>query len=321
MRAMRFERYGSPDRLKLVDVPTPVPDDHEVLVRVRAASINSWDWDLLAGTFQGRLGFMAWRKPRFEILGADVAGVVESVGGRVHDLQVGDEVYGEISQHGWGGFAEYVVVPARVLTEKPRRMTFEQAAVTPQAGLLALQALEVAGRMQPGCRVLINGAGGGVGTFAIQIAKSLGAAVTGIDHADKFAAMRSIGVDGVIDYTEHDFTTAGERYDVIIDPVAAHPVRAYRRALDVNGVAVIVGGSMRALLGAAAFGRLAMTKGRSVRVLAFKPRREDLARLSQLIDSGDVIPVIGHRYPLDSLPEAFRRYARGEFTGKIVVTP
>lgn len=321
MRAMRFERYGSPDRLRMVEAPIPVPEQHDVLVRVRASSINSWDWDMLTGTFQGRLGYMAWREPRHKVLGADVAGVVEAIGDRVHLLQVGDEVYGEISQHGWGGFAEYVAVPAEALAVKPREMSFEQAAATPQAGLLALQAVQLAGGAQVGHRVLIVGAGGGMGTFAIQIAKSAGANVTGVDHARKFEAMRAVGADEVIDHTQQDFARTGERYDVIIDAVASRSVLAYRRALNVGGIAVIVGGSMPAILGGFAFGRITMTGGRRVRVLPLQPRRRDLELLSELFVGGAVVPAIGHQYPLDDLPEAFRRYGRGRFTGKIVVTP
>lgn len=321
MRAMMFERYGPPDGLRRVDVATPIPDEREVLVRVRAASINSWDWDLLTGTFQGRLGYLAWTRPKHRILGADIAGIVEAVGDDVEDLQVGDEVFGDISAHGWGGFAEYVAVPARALAMKPPKMTFEQAAATPQAGLLALHALDAAGAGREGSRVLVNGAGGGVGTFAIQIARSMGAEVTGVDRTDKLSAMSSAGAEHVLDHAQQDFTEAGGRYDVIVDAVAAHPPRAYRRVLEVHGVCVIVGGTMRAILGAAMLGRLPLTGGRRVRVLVLKARREELARLAELFERGAVVPVVGHRYALDDLAEAFRCYGRNEFTGKIVVLP
>ena len=227
MRAITYAEYGSPDQLKFVDIDRPIAKDNEVVVRVRAASINSWDWDLLTGTFQGRLG--AFRKPKYPILGADIAGVVESTGTAARDFQPGDAVFGDISGSGWGGFAEYVSVREAVLAKKSQSLTFEQAAATPQAGVLALQGLRDKRQVQAGDRVLINGAGGGSGTFAVQIAKSFGAEVTGVDAPWKQETMRSIGADHVIDYTRKDFAASAESYDLVLDLVASRSVFASLR--------------------------------------------------------------------------------------------
>lgn len=320
MKAVVYDRYGSPDVLRLTELGPPVPSDGEVLVRVRATSINSWDWDLLTGTFQGRLGFNAWRTPKFKVLGADVAGKIEAVGSDVPSFQVGDEVYGDTSAKGFGGLAEYVAVPASVLAAKSAQMTFEQAAATPQAGLLALQALRDKGQIRSGHRILINGAGGGVGTFAVQIAHSTGAEVTGVDHTAKLEMVRAIGAEHVIDYTQQDFTRTGCQYDVIIDVVATRPMRAYRRALRPQGVAVIVGGSMGTILAGAASGRMPMTGGRRISLLMYQPRPAGLAELTQLFEDGLVAPVIERSYPLEDTAQAFARFGQGQVVGKLVVT-
>ncbi len=320
MKAVVYDRYGSPDVLRLTEVDPPEPGEGEVLVRVRATSINSWDWDLLAGTFQGRLGFNAWRTPKFKTLGADVAGHIEAVGPDVADFQVGDEVYGDTSASGFGGLAQYVAVPASVLAAKSPQMTFEQAAATPQAGLLALQALRNNQHIRSGHKILINGAGGGVGTFAVQIAHWAGAEVTGVDHTAKLDTVQAIGADHAIDYTQHDFTRTGREYDVIIDVVASRPMRAYRRALRPEGIAVIVGGSMRTILASVALGRTPMTAGRRIRLLMYQPTPAALTDLTQLFEDGHVAPVIDSSYPLEDTAQAFARFGQGQFTGKLVVT-
>lgn len=321
MKAVVYEQYGSPDVLRLEDVDKLVAKDDEVLVRVHAASVNSWDWDRLTGNFQGRLEIGALRKPKHKVLGADIAGRVEAVGSNVKQFQPGDEVFGDISGCGWGGFAEYVCVPARALAAKSGSMTFEQAAAVPQAGSLALQALRDRGRIQPGSRVLINGAGGGMGTFAVQIAKSSGAEVTGVDHTSKLDALRSIGADQIIDYTVEDFTTNGQRYDLILDVVASRSIFDYRRALSPNGICVIVGGSTPAILQSLILNPLlSITGDRKTSVLMYKPKTDDLVYMNDLFEAGKVVPVIAGRYPLTEVAEALRRFEEGDVIGKIVIT-
>ena len=319
MRAITYSEYGSPDQLELVDIDRPIAKDNEVVVRVRAASINSWDWDLLTGTFQGRLG--AFRKPRYPILGADIAGVVESTGTAARDFQPGDEVFGDISGSGWGGFAEYVSVREAVLARKSQSLTFEQAAAAPQAGVLALQGLRDRRHVQAGQSVLINGAGGGSGTFAVQIAKSFGAEVTGVDAPWKLETMRSAGADHVIDYTRQDFASNAESYDLVLDLVASRSVFASRRALRPKGTYVVVGGSTRVLLQMLTLGTVMSTIGsRKTGILMHRPNRQDLVLLNQLFEAGTVVPVIDRIYPLSETAEAFRRFGEGRVNGKVVIT-
>lgn len=241
MKAMVYTNYGSPDVLRLEEVAKPTARDNEVLIHVRASSPNAWDWDLLRGRpYLTRIGGV--RNPRYNILGADIAGRVEAVGRDVKELSPGDEVFGDISGNGWGGFAEYVCARERVLTLKPNSMTFEQAAAVPQAAVLALQSLRK-GQIRAGHRVLIVGAGGGVGTFAVQIAKSSGANVTGVDRLDKLDMLRSIGADHVIDYAQEDFSRNGHQYDLIVDVVVNRSIFDYTRALAPRGSLVVVGGA------------------------------------------------------------------------------
>ncbi len=241
MKAIVYTAYGPPDVLQLKEVAKPSPKDHEVLIKVHAASVNSWDWDQLIGTFQGRLGGLF--RPRNQILGADVAGRVEAVGKDVTKFKPGDDVFGDLSACGWGGFAQYVCAAENALVMKPARMSFEQAAAIPQAGLLALQGLRDTGNIRTGQKVLINGAGGGVGSFAIQIAKMHGAQVTGVDSAEKQETMRGFGADHVIDYRRDDFTKIGQQYDLILDVVVTRPMRDYRRVLSPNGILYLSGGT------------------------------------------------------------------------------
>ncbi|MCH7740066.1 MAG: NAD(P)-dependent alcohol dehydrogenase, partial [Chloroflexi bacterium] len=232
MKAIVFHKYGSPDDLELQEIEKPAPRDNEVLVKVHAASINAWDSQLLAGKpFVNRLLFGLRGPRKIHVLGCDIAGQIESVGRNAKQFQPGDEVFGDLSGDGWGGFAEYVCARENALTLKPAGMNFEQAAATPQAAVIALQGLSGKVQIQPGQKVLINGAGGGAGSFAVQIARSFGAEVTGVDSTEKLDIMRSIGAEHVIDYTREDFTRNGQRYDVILDLEAHHSIRDYWRAL------------------------------------------------------------------------------------------
>lgn len=321
MKAIVFTRYGSPDVLELREVEKPSPAADEVLVRVHAASLNDWDYGaMLGGDLVNRLLFGLLRpKPTRQILGSDVAGRVEAVGRNVTRFQVGDEVFGDLSGT-WGGFAEYVCAGERALERKPPGMTFEQAAAAPQAFLLALQALRDKAGIRPGQTLLINGGGGGVGTFGIQIARAQGLEVTGVDSAEKFDLMRSLGADHVIDYRREDFTASGRRYDRILDVKTSRSVLDCARALKPDGVYVTVGGSMPRLFQALLLMPwLRLTTNKSVRVLALKANK-GLTAMKELFESGKVVPVIDGPYGLGEVPAAFRHFGEGRHKGKVVIT-
>jgi NADPH:quinone reductase-like Zn-dependent oxidoreductase len=320
MKAIVYERYGPPEVLQLKEVEKPTPKDSEVLVKVYAASVNDWDWGLLRGTpFMNRL-FFGLLKPKIKILGGDIAGRVEAVGRNIKQFQPGDEVYGDLSGSGFGGFAEYVCVREKALVLKPASMTFEEAAAVPQAAVLALQGLRDKGQIQPGQKVLINGAGGGAGTFAVQIAKSFGAEVTGVDSTRKLDIMRSIGADHVIDYTQEDFTKKGQRYDWIIDFAAHHSIFDYNRSLSPKGIYVIVGGSTARIFQVMFLGPLiSMITSKRMGILTHKPNK-DLVFIKELFEAGKVKPVMDKRYPLSEVPEALRYFGEGHARGKVVIT-
>ena len=320
MKAIVYQKYGSPDVLELQEIQKPTPKENEVLVKVHASSVNDWDWGLLRGTpFVNRLLF-GILKPRIKILGVDIAGLVEAVGRNVKQFQQGDEVFGDLCACGWGGFAEYVCARENALALKPASMTFEQAAAVPQAAVLALQGLRYKRQIQPGQKVLINGAGGGAGTFAVQIAKSFGAEVTGVDRTSKLDLMRSIGADHVIDYTQEDFTKNGQRYDLILDVAAYHSIFDYKRALSPRGIYVMVGGSMARIFQVMFLGPwFSMTGRKKMGILAHNPNK-DLAFLKELFETGKVVPVIDRRYKLSEVPEALRYFGEGHAKGKIVIT-
>jgi len=315
-----YTKYGPPDVLQLKEVEKPAPRDDEVLIKVHAASVNSWDWDLLRGTpFLARLGGLL--KPKYKILGADIAGRIEAVGRNAKQFQPGDEVFGDISGCSWGGFAEYVCARENALALKPASMTFEEAAAVPQAAVLALQGLRDKGQIQSGQKVLINGAGGGVGTFAVQIAKSFGAEVTGVDSTGKLDMLRSIGVDQVIDYTGEDFTKNGQLYDLILDVVAYRSIFDYKRALSPKGSYVFVGGSMAAFFQVVFLGPwISMTGSKKMGILMHKPNTSDLDFMKELFEAGKVVPVLDRRYPLSEVPEALRYLGEGHVRGKVVIT-
>ena len=299
MKAIVYHKYGLPDVLEQKEVEKPTPKDNEVLIKVHAASVNSWDWELLRGTpFVNRLMFGLLRPKKIKILGCDIAGRVEGVGKKVKQFQPGDEVFGDISGCGWGGFAEYVCASENTLALKPAGMSFEEVAAVPQAGVLVLQGLRQ-GQIQQGQKVLINGAGGGVGSFAVQIAKSLGAEVTGVDSTSKLDMMRSLGADHVIDYTQEDFSKNGQRYDLILDVMAHHSIFDYKRALRPKGIYVMVGGATARIFQLLFLGPLiSMTSSKKMSLLLHKPNTSDLDFIKTLFKSGKVVPVIDKRYPL-----------------------
>jgi len=320
MKAIIFTKYGSPDILKFTEVRKPVPRQNEVLVKIQAASINSWDWELLRGKpFANRLMFGLF-KPRINILGADIAGRIETTGNNVTRFQPGDEVFGDLSGCGWGGFAEYVSARENALSLKPAGMTFDEAAAIPQAGLLALQALDHNRQIQHGQKILINGAGGGAGTFAIQIAKSLGSEVTGVDSTIKLDIMSSIGADHVIDYTKEDFTRNGLRYDWILDFASYHSISDYHRSLNRGGTCIIVGGSGVQLSQIILFGPLiSRITGKKISVLIHKANK-GLSVFKELFQAGKVKPVIDRCYPLSEVPEALHYFGTGKAKGKVIIT-
>jgi len=319
MKAIVFRKYGSPDVLELAEVEKPTPRDDEVLIRVHAASLNDWDWSALHGTpFVNRLMF-GLLNPKKQILGSDIAGRIEAAGKNVLQFRPGDEVFGDLSGD-WGGFAEYVCARENALTLKAPGMTFEQAAAIPQAAMLALQGLRKLGRIEPGQKLLINGAGGGVGTFAIQIAKLYGVEVTGVDSPEKLDLLRSMGAKHVIDYTQQDFTKNGQCYDLILDVKTNRSILDCARALSPNGTYVTVGGSMARLFQALLFiPWISMTTNKNIRILVLKPNK-GLAHMKELFEAGKVVPVIDGPYKLSEVPEAFRLFGEGRHKGKVVIT-
>ncbi len=321
MKAAVYYHYGAPDQIKVVEVPRPNPKENEVLVKIISASLNSWDLDMLRGNSWIIRVISGLFTPRHKILGADVAGIVVAVGARVRVFNVGDEVFGDIAGSHFGGFAEYVSVNEKLLAKKSSRMSFNQAAALPQTGLLALQGLRYGGDIQQGQSILINGAGGGVGTLALQYAKSIGATVSCVDLPQKFELLKALGADNVIDFTKEDYTNTGEKYDKILDVIAHRSAADYKRALKPNGVFAMIGGSMGGLLLRMMLIEPFLSKFRKQKlgIMGYRPNRTDLDLLSQLFDSGKVIPVIDKTFKLHEIAEAFRYFISGKFIGKIVI--
>ena len=318
MKAIIYTEYGGPEVLQTTEVEKPSPKDGEVLIRVHAASINDWDWGLLQGDFINRIMY-GLRKPKKQILGSDIAGRIEALGKNVTAFKAGDEVYGDLSGR-WGGFAEYVCAPEKSLALKPAGMSFEEAAAIPQAAMLAVQGLIDVGKIRQGEKLLINGAGGGVGTFALQIAKQYGAEVTGVDSTGKLGMLRSMGFDNVFDYTMEDFTKNGRGYDLILDVKTNRSVFDYARVLNRNGRYVTVGGSAGRLLQALMLGPIiSKINKKQIQIVMLKPNK-DLVYLNDLFETGKVRPVIDGPYKLEEVPEAFRLFGRGEHKGKVVIT-
>jgi NADPH:quinone reductase-like Zn-dependent oxidoreductase len=331
MKAMVQRRYGQPDVLTLEDADPPAVDDGGILVRVKAASVNPYDWHHVTGTPYIVRASAGARAPKAAVPGMDVAGQVEAVGRDVTEFRPGDEVFGLRR----GAFAEYVSGPAEAFVAKPANLTFEQAAAVPLAGLTALRGLRDSGRLRPGHRVLVNGASGGVGTFAVQLAKAFGAEVTGVCSPRNVDAVRALGADHVIDYTRHDFVASGKRYDLILDIAGNRSVADRRRALRPDGSLVVIGGpkhnrwtgplgSLLIVLAAAPFGRQRMVgmlvTDDTARPAPCRKRRPDLVTLRDLHGAGAVTPVIERTYPLPDVPEALRYVGAGHARGKIVIT-
>jgi NADPH:quinone reductase-like Zn-dependent oxidoreductase len=322
MKAIVRYEYGSAHVLELKDIDKPVATDNEVLVRVHAAGVNMADVDYMLGRPRAARLITGLRGPRNCVLGLDVAGEVQAVGKDVTRFRPGDEVFGDLTEYGYGAFAEYACASERAFAPKPANLTFEEAATVPQAGVMALQGLRGGRSIEPGHAVLINGAGGNVGPFAVQIAKSFGAEVTGVDSTDKLDMLRSIGADHVIDYTQEDVLLGGQRYDRILDVAAFRSIFAWKQMLRPRGVYVVVPNSMAGMFKAAFLGPLiSIAGGRKMGIQMGQPfARDDVAFLTELIEDGRVTPVIDRRYPLDEVPEALRYQETGHPRGKIVIT-
>jgi NADPH:quinone reductase-like Zn-dependent oxidoreductase len=317
MKAVVYTRYGSPDVLRFTDVEKPTPKDNEVLVKVQAVSLNRSDWEALRGKpLYARI--MGPFRPRRHILGSDIAGRVEATGRTTTRFQPGDEVFADILSY-MGGFAEYVCVPESALAPMPAGMTYEEAAALPQAGAIALQGIWDKGQVQPGQKVLINGAGGGSGMYAVQLAKLHGAEVTGVDNPEKLEFIRTLGADHVIDYTRADFTGNGRRYELILDLAAHRSALAYKRSLVPGGRYLYVGGSAATLLQVLLVGPLlGRAEGKKLRLLAVRLGAERLAPLVALCQAGKITTVIDRRYRLHEVPEALRYLGEGHAKGKLV---
>lgn len=305
--------------LQLKEVEKPIPGEDEVLIKVYAASINDWDWGLLLGTtFINRLMY-GMNKPNKTILGSDIAGRIEAIGKNVKQFKIGDEVYGDLSGH-WGGFAEFVCAKEKNLALKPSGMSFEEAASIPQAAMLAVQGLIDVGQVKRGSKLLLNGAGGGVGTFALQIAKQYQVEITAVDRSQKLEKLHALGAHYVIDYTKEDFTNNGKHYDLILDVQTNRSVFKYLRALSPHGVYVTVGGSMARLFQVFTLGSWISKLGsRKIRIVALKPNK-DLGYMNTLFEKGIVKPVIDSIYRLEDLPDAMRHFGQGNHQGKVVIT-
>lgn len=318
MRALVTDKYGPPESMRLEQLPQPQPGTGEVLVRIHAASVNSWDWDRLVGRPLGRISDPF--RPPHRILGGDVAGIVEAVGADVTSLKVGDAVFGDLTGANWGGFADYVCAPATALAIKPEGLSFHVAAALPQAGLLAMQAIRRRAVVAPGEQVLVSGAGGGAGIIALQLARHAGAEVTAVDRGHKGDKLLELGASQFIDYRQQNFTRTGKQYDLIVDMVGSQTVFAYRRALARGGNVVLVGGSFGRIIQVVALGnRLGREREQQMELLIYNPNVADLGQLAALTLSGAIAPVIDSVFPLDQGAAALRRIGSGDHIGKIII--
>lgn len=314
MKAFVWEKYGPPETLRLAEVEAPAPNAGEVLVKVLAVSVNPADWHCLRGKPLFSRATLGLRRPKHRILGGDVAGQVERVGGGVSQFAPGDEIYASLLDHGFGAFAEYVSVPVDVMALKPANLSFEEAAAVPTAAVTALQGLRHHGEVQPGHRVLVNGASGGVGSFAVQIAKSFGAEVTGVTSTRNIDLVRSLGADHVVDYTTTDFVRGEARYDLILDTIGNRSVRDLRGGLAEGGKAAVTGFTTVAkLMG------VSLRGGKNVAMVSAHVTKEDLDFLSERIDAGKVRPQIDRRYAFAEIPTALAYLEQGHARGKVVL--
>jgi NADPH:quinone reductase-like Zn-dependent oxidoreductase len=314
MKTFLWERYGGPEMLRMADVEKPAPAGDEVLVKVLGVSVNAADWRSMRGKPLFSRATLGLLRPKHKVLGVDIAGRVEAVGSGVTGSKVGDEVYANLVDHGYGGFAEYVSVPVDAMSLKPENLSFEEAAAVPMAGVTALQGLRHHGQLQPPQKILINGATGGVGTFAVQIAKSFGVEVTGVTSTRNVELVRSLGADHIVDYTSTDFARSGQRYDYILDTVGNRSVTDLRGALAEGGKAAVTGfTSMAKLMG------VSLRGGKDVAMVKAHVTTRDLMLLSELIEAGRVRPQIDARYPFTEIPAAIAYLEQGHARGKVVV--
>lgn len=321
MSAIARSQYGSPNLLRLEEINKPVVPDNGVLVRVRATSVNAGDCHLMRGEpFFIRFILGGLLKPKIKILGFDVAGQVEAVGKDVAQFQPGDEVFGDLSECGFGAFAEYACATEAALALKPTNLSFEEAATIPGAALTALQGLRDCGQMQSGQKVLINGASGGVGSFAVQIAKAFGAEVTAVCSTKKMDGVRSLGADHIIDYTQTDVTQTGQHYDLIFDAAAYRSVFDYLPALTPDGTYVMIGGSIARFFQVMFLAPwISRTRRQKVKCLAVKPNQTDLTTLKDLVEAGAIAPLIDQRYTLSEVPTAIRHLEQRQVLGKVAI--
>jgi NADPH:quinone reductase-like Zn-dependent oxidoreductase len=320
MKAIVYTKYGSPDVLHLAEVEKPAPKDNEVLVKVYAAAVTPGDSIIMKGMLVTRF-FSGLLEPKHKIPGKEMAGRVEAIGVNVTQFKPGDEVFGNLYVCGLGAFAEYVCVPEAAIALKPANITFEEAAAVAESAIVALQGLRDYGKIQPGQKVLINGASGGVGSFAVQIAKAFGAVVTAVTSTRNLSMATAMGADHVIDYTQEDFTKNGQRYDLILAANGYHPISDYRRALSPNGIYVMTGGSGPQLVQVMLQGPwISMTGRQKMGNMMLKPNKSDLVFMKELVETGKVKPVIDQCYPLSEVPAAFRYLGEGHAQGKVVIT-
>ncbi len=320
MKAVILTQYGPPSLLQIQEIPVPTPKEHEVLIKVKATAVNDYDWSMVRGKpYVYRLLFGLF-KPKRKIPGMELSGVVDSVGAKVKSFKTGDEVYGDISDYGFGSFAEYLCIDEKAVVLKPQMMSFVDAAAIPHASLLAYQGLIEVADLQRGQNILINGAGGGVGTFGAQIAKWFDAQVTGVDTGNKLEMMKSVGFDYVIDYKQLDFTQNGKQYDLILDAKTNRSPLAYARTLNSNGIYVTVGGSLIRLLQLLIMGPLIsrLTKKR-FRILALKPNKY-LDRIGSLYEEGKLKCIIDGPHPLSETSNVLQHFGEAKHQGKVIIT-
>jgi len=320
MKTVVHTKYGSPSLLHFAEVEKPTPKDDEVLVKIHAASLNAYDWHLLtADIFLVRFATGLF-KPKSTQIGADISGVIEAVGKNIKQFKPGDEVYGDLAGCGGGGFAEYVSAPETYLASKPANLSFEEAAAVPMAAITALQGLRDEGKIQAGQKVLINGASGGVGTYAVQLAKYFGAEVTAVCSTRNVDMVRSLGADHVIDYTRENFTEKDEKYDLILGVNGYHPLSAYKRVLTSTGIYIMAGGTSKQIFSAMLLGSLMSTKGKKMGGVSAKPNQADLNFMKELLEKGEVKSVIDKTFTLDDIAQALDYIGEGHAQGKVDVT-